>query len=407
MKRIINKTKNAFKKVQQTIDKIKVDEKKEPEKEISNISEEKVENNVIDISTWSVMKAAFAVFAVWIFFQLIFEIKDILIIIFMAFFLTAALDPIVNNFSKYRIPRSVSVISLYIVFLGIFTFGITQILPVIAEQVIDLSKSAKELIENLVKNESTFEMFKPHTEEILKSIEKEDLISNLQAALGKLGSYLETISAASGSLFISIFSGITNIVMVMVLAFFIIMDEKGTNNFLLSVIPQKYRSYAKLKASKISQKIGFWLNGQVILCFSVGIGIFVGMWLLGVKYALALSFFAGIMELVPYVGVISSFIPAALVAANQSGWHLVGVIAIFAIVQQLEGNVLVPLVMKKATGLSPVVTIIAMLIGARIMSSLGSSAILGIILAVPVATIVALFVKEYTEKNLDNNKTKK
>lgn len=118
----------------------------------------------------------------------------------------------------------------------------------------------------------------------------------------------------------------------------------------------------------------------------------IGLLILGVDYALTLALMVGIGEIIPVVGIVTAGIASILVAFNQSPWLGLWVLCLFGILQQMEGHVLVPLVMKKALGLSPIIIILALLTG---YATLG---ILGMIIAVPVTTCLSIFVADYTEK---------
>jgi len=130
------------------------------------------------------------------------------------------------------------------------------------------------------------------------------------------------------------------------------------------------------------RKVGRWLQGQLLLALTVGLMVFVGLSLLGIKYALVLGIIAMIMELVPIVGPVIAAIPAVILALLQAPVMGIWVVLFYAVVQQFENHILTPLIMGRATGLNPVTVIIALLIGAKL------AGILGIVLAVPVAVVI-------------------
>ena len=119
---------------------------------------------------------------------------------------------------------------------------------------------------------------------------------------------------------------------------------------------------------------------------------FIGFKILGLEYAITLAMMGGIAELFPVIGPVLAGVPAALIAFNESPWLILWVIGIIIIAQQVEGNILIPLVMRKAVGLKPAVIIISVLIGYQIFG------LLGIILAVPIATTASIFIGDYLNK---------
>jgi len=132
---------------------------------------------------------------------------------------------------------------------------------------------------------------------------------------------------------------------------------------------------------------------QIILMFAVGTLSFLGLWLLGVKFALTLAVIAGILELIPFIGPTISAIPAAFIGFTQSPFLGFAVIALYVVIQQFENHILVPKIMEKTTGISPVVVVLAILVGAKLLG------FLGVLLAVPVAVILSVFVQEILDKN--------
>ena len=147
------------------------------------------------------------------------------------------------------------------------------------------------------------------------------------------------------------------------------------------------------KTEAITDKIGHWLRGILTLMFSMFLLYLIGFSILGIKYATTLANMGGMAELFPVIGPILAGIPAVLIAFNQSPWLVLWVIGIIVLIQQIEGNVLIPLIMRKAVGLSPVIVIISVLIGYEMLG------ILGILLAVPVATTISIFIRDYTAKD--------
>jgi len=127
------------------------------------------------------------------------------------------------------------------------------------------------------------------------------------------------------------------------------------------------------------------------LMFFIFILTYVVLLLLGVKFALVLALIAGILELIPFVGPIISAVPAIIIAFSQSPLLAVLVVILYFVVQQLENNILVPKIMQKAVGLNPIITIVVILIGAKL------SGIMGAILAVPVATVVSMLLSDWQE----------
>jgi len=139
--------------------------------------------------------------------------------------------------------------------------------------------------------------------------------------------------------------------------------------------------------------MGRWFQGQLLLGVIVGVLVYLGLWILNVRFALLLAIIAGVLELVPYIGPVLAAIPGVILALFQGPFLLaVWVLLLYIVVQQLENYLIVPLVMKKAVGLNPVVVIIALLIGGKL------AGVIGILLAVPAAAVLAEFFRDIKRK---------
>ena len=132
--------------------------------------------------------------------------------------------------------------------------------------------------------------------------------------------------------------------------------------------------------------MGMWLRGQLFLSFIVGLLVYIGLLILGVKYALVLALIAAILEIIPFIGPTIAAIPAILVGLTDSWIKALVVVILYFVVQQLENHIIVPKVMQKAVGLNPIVVIIVIMVGAKL------GGIVGALIAVPVAAAIGVFV---------------
>jgi len=140
---------------------------------------------------------------------------------------------------------------------------------------------------------------------------------------------------------------------------------------------------------KVENKIGSWFRGQLFLCFIVGLVTTGILLLLRVRYALVLGFLAGVLEIIPVVGPILAAIPIVIAGFSTSiGVGILSIVSVI-IIQQLENSILVPIVMRKAVGLNPVITLIGVIIGKEIMG------LVGVLLAIPVLAVITVFFQEY------------
>lgn len=346
---------------------------------------------VVEISTASVAKATLAVLGIAALAFLLVQIAPIIILFLIAGFLAIALDPIVTRCARYRIPRGVTIVVLYAVFFSLFAVVISSFIPILTTEIPNLAKAVLSWahtslgIDTSLMQEKVTE-FQGIFTDLQQHVSKE----NIQIGLN----VLQTIGANAFAVLSSVAGGVFSVSLVLMTTFFMIVEEDGIKKFLMSLLPSQYHAYAIEKAQLVESKFGSWLRGQVILMCAVGILIYIALKIAGVHYALTLATLAGLTELIPYVGPFIAVIPALIIAASQDGFLFsLIVLAIYVGVQQLENNILVPLIMERAVGLSPIVIMFAMLVGASFPEYVNP--IVGIILAVPVATAIAVFVNDY------------
>jgi predicted PurR-regulated permease PerM len=172
------------------------------------------------------------------------------------------------------------------------------------------------------------------------------------------------------------------------------VKRDGINGFWKFLLPQKYENYAINLTKKIQKKMGSWLIGQLTIAFLVFILEFVILYLLGVPYALLIAMLGGFLNLIPFIGPFMAFIPTVLVALLVSPITAVLVGVLYVVIQQIESYVFVPLIMKRAIGLDPVVIIIALIVGASLFG------FLGMLIAIPFTGALTVFIKEFQEKGL-------
>jgi predicted PurR-regulated permease PerM len=190
---------------------------------------------------------------------------------------------------------------------------------------------------------------------------------------------------------INIFGNLISFISVLVIVFYLLLEIEAIKKIIQSIIPIKFQSYTIRLFIQMQNKLSLWLRGQLILCLVIGILSYIGLLILGVKYALLLALIAGISEIIPYLGPILGAIPAVFLAFTQSPLTALLVIILYLIIQQLENTLLVPKIMGKTVGLNPVIILIVFLIGGKLYGPIGA------LLAIPVATALSVLIKDYFE----------
>lgn len=392
---IFKKTKTIVKSFRDTV----AEASKEPEfPKVERVHEEseKAQELVLKISGKSVAKATIIILSLLVFAYLITQIADILVVFFVAFLLAAAMEPAIDSLNKKKIPRGVAVILFYIAAISILGFIVAYILPILAQQISELAVSLGRYLKGLAEGQQTSLIpvrFQPYLQQFLKSINVHDLASQVESALQLVAGQLFTIGGNLWEVIKIISHGFINTILVLVLAYFMAVEKHSVDRFIFAFIPLKHEEYLAHKIMLVQKKIGFWVRGMLIMMLSMGFLVFVGLLILRVNYAAVLAIIAGILELVPVVGPLIAWLVAVPIVLNQGSFTiLVAVTILYFVAQQIEGHVLIPIVMKKVVGLNPIVILFALLVGFEFLG------ILGAVLSVPVATMISIFVNDFFEK---------
>lgn len=400
IKKLFKKTQETLKAFHGHITGAKRQFEKQTEPNIAVTPEIKKEKMEINISAGTMAKFIVITLLLLLLAAFLYEIRDILIIFFVSLLFAAALDPMVDALERRKIPRALGVVIIYIAVLLLLGLVVSNLLPIVANEVSQLATKAQDFVSNILKGDTPLpaflERFRPVLKRYLEGVDISQ-VGNYKDVLLNIANKLSDVAGNVFNAVIVIFNGFFNTILVLVITFLMTVDEKGIDKFILSLFPARHALYIKQKSDAIKEKMGYWLRGQIVLCIVVGLLVYIGFFIIGlftknVEYAATIALVAGFTELIPYVGPFLAWLIALPIVANQSLMLIVWMTLLMYIVQVLENNVIVPIVMHRATGISPIFVMFAMLVG---FSFLG---ILGMILAVPVATAVSIFVKDYAEK---------
>lgn len=322
----------------------------------------------IDIETTAILKVALVLLFLW----LVVLLKDIIVIFIFAFILQAALETIVRRLEKKKVPRPLAIFLVFSGLIGALVFFIQLIIPPLAGQVKSLVFNWPYLIERISNYLSGIGI----------NLNLEDLKNIFGANFATAGAS-GVLSTALG-----VFSGILGLISVLVLSLYLLIQKNSLENFISLYVPLRHKDKVIRIYQKITQKMSHWIRGQAFLSLIIGVVDYIGLSIIGVNYALILAIVAAFTETLPVIGPVFAGGLAALVALSDSPTKALWVILFYIVVQQFENHVLVPQVMKKALGLSPVVIIITLLVGAKLMG------IWGILLAVPVGSAISVVFQE-------------
>lgn len=327
-----------------------------------------------DISLKTILKVALVVIGIWF----IYTIRDIFILLFFVLIIVAAFAPLINKMSKF-IPRILSVIILALVFLGILTAIGFLIIPTLVTQIGQLATNIPAILSHL----------DPFYKQFNLSVGENN--QTFQDTLLKLSSQIGGVTAGIYTTTLGFISGLVAVVTVLVLSFYLLLEKTSIQKFIHDLVPDDQEARIFNVIRKIGLKMGNWLRGQGILMLVIGLADGIVLSILGMPYILILAIWGGLTEVIPYIGPWLGLIPAIIIAFTISPLTALFVLIAYILIQQLEAQFLVPKIMGKAVGLSPVIIIIAILIGAKL------AGILGVIIAVPAAGAVSVIIQDWRE----------
>ncbi len=333
----------------------------------------------VDISTNTILRIILIILGLFF----LYVIRNVLVLLFFAIIIASAVDLPVKRLDKLRIPRVLSVLIIYLVCVGLLIGLLVLFVPSLAKEIknfsVEFPRYADELYQKFQRIQDG-------------SLKYQRLVDETQKILGGLGEALRGSASNILAKTLNIFGGLFSFIIVIVISFYLAVQKNGIQNLLRDITPKTHEAYILGLWERAQIKIGHWLQGQLFLALVVGILVYIGLSILHIRFAFLLAIIAGILEIVPYIGPVLSAVPAVILAFFQAPILAVWVIALYIIVQQLENHLLVPLIMRKAVGLNPVIVIIALLIGGKLFG------VLGVLLAVPAAAVLAEFFKDIKRK---------
>jgi len=314
----------------------------------------------IEISHRTIIFTVLLLISIWF----LFLIRRILLLVFISIIFAAALGPLVNKLEKLKVPRALSILIFYVLFVGGLAWIIALAVPIVISQ-------TTALVNDLPKFLNEIGYFK-------LNIQPSDYSSQLAQIPANV---FKLVSLA--------FSNILGLFAFLMIAFYLLQERKHLKKRLLYLFGEKTAKKAENFVVQLEKELGGWVRAELFLMILVGTMSFIGLKILDIDFVLPLALLAGLLELVPNIGPTASMIPAALVGFASSPVLGLAVMALYVFIQQVENNIIVPQVMRRVVGLHPLVTLLALMIGFRIAGIGGS------LLAVPVVLFLKVLIEQF------------
>lgn len=286
------------------------------------------------------------------------------------------LQGLVTRLRDLRVPHGLSVWIVFLLFLGALGTLIGVVIPLVWRQMFTLFN---ELPRMFVEWRSLLMHLPERYPTFVSEDQVERLIQTASGEVGQLGQWLLSQSLASVPMLLTI---LVYLVLVPILVFFFLMDNRQISDWLKARLPRERRLMTRI-ATEMNQQIANYIRGKVLEIVIVGVVSYICFIVLKVNYAALLAVIVGISVLVPYIGATVATIPVALIGLFQWGLgnEFMVLMVVYAVIQALDGNVLVPILFSEAVNLHPVAIIAAVLIFG------GLWGFWGVFFAIPLATL--------------------
>ncbi|HBV01129.1 MAG TPA: hypothetical protein DEF00_01895 [Candidatus Taylorbacteria bacterium] len=343
----------------------------------------------ISITTGTIVRIVLVV----LFFVLLYYLRDLLLVVLTAVVIASSIEPLTVFLKKFRIPRILAVMGTYALlslsFVGVFYFFV----PFLLSDTANFLRAVPELLESV----PTRVYLEPEA-----VIQGADLAQTLSAGISatanpsSLTAVFTDLSQILGSFANGfwdnvsvVFGGIVQFILIVVLSFYLAVQDDGVAAFLRIVTPERHEQYVIGLWKRTQRKIGFWIQGQILLAVLVGMLVYLGLMIVGIKNALFLAALAALFETIPLFGPILAAIPAVAIAYGTNGLSLALFVAgVYLIIQQFENHLIYPLVVKKIIGVPPMTVILALIVGAKL------GGFLGLLISVPLAATLMEYLED-------------
>ena len=338
-----------------------------------------------EVTTWTTSQVVFAtIFVVCVFltFWLLYSLRIVLFIFFVAIVLGTAIRPSVEWLHRRGLSRAGGVLIIYVLIAALVSGILALVLPLVAEQTTQITQnlpqyytgfrealinSSNRLLQNIgLRVPSQFSLLANRntadTEQMLTQVSQTLLYTNL------------------------VVKGILSTLAIFLLAYYWTQEGTPVIRGLLRLFPSQRRKHAREFLQLAETKLGGYIRGQGLLCISIGLAAFIAYLLIGLPYTLVLAIFAGIMEMVPIFGPALGALPALSVALSIDPGKAIWVVIATVLIQMLENVFLVPRIMKSSTGVNPIIVLLSLIAFSSVFGFAGA------LLALPLAAIIQLFV---------------
>ena len=331
-------------------------------------------------STRTIARVFFTLVAFCALLYLLWRVRAVLGLICIALFLAVSLGPAVDFLErKAKVPRAPAILTSFLaLFLAIFIVG-SLVVPPVVDQVKQLADDIPSYIDDLRTNDT-----------IREYDDKYDITAKLREQADTLPSRLATAAGALRAVTVGVFSAIIQLVTVLTIAFFLLKDGGRIVGWLLAQMHPQRRQRAERVANDVYRSTAGYVAGALTIASICGITTYIVLTILGVPFSVPLSVLMAFLALIPLVGAtIGGAVVALVTVFNDFPQDTIVWVVFLVIYQQVENNLLQPIIYKRAVDLHPLIVIVGILIGSALLG------VLGALVAIPIAAALQILVRDW------------
>ena len=328
---------------------------------------------VLDVSWGTILKISFT----FLIFYILYLIKEILIWTIFALIISVLFDPAIDFLQRRRLPRVLATILVYVGFFGIFGFFIYLIAPAFVSEIRQFTQ-----------------FFPQHFEKLAPPLKALGLeaFENFEVFTASFQNWLVGASSSIVSALFSFFGGIFSTLSIFALAVFLSLEEKGVERLIQLISPRNQENYILNLWERCKRKVSGWFGARILSSLFVGGAAFLASYLFNIRYAFSFGFLAGILDIIPIIGPGIAGLIITIFSALDSLWKALFIAIVFILIQQIEGNIITPVLTKRFIGLPPFLVLISLMVGGKL------GGILGAILSIPLTGIIYEFSRDFLKK---------
>lgn len=334
-------------------------------------------NQRISITTETLVRIVVVGIIIWA----AYSARSVLLLVFISLLFATVLLPVTTEMERIKLPRSLSVILLYLVAIAAVVGIGFALAPLLADEVVQIAQnfgSYWDRAMTLLPAESSAylkNLFQQNVDAIAVEVKRGIAVT--------IGGLMTTVTGAVGV--------IGSTVVVLVLTFYLVVEDDGVKKMIALVTPPQHRPLARRMHHNIVLRLGGWARGQLLLSVVIGVLVYLALLGIGVPYAFALAALAFLLEFIPYAGPFISALFGIFFALTVSPFTALIAAGAYYVIQLLENNVIVPKIMQKTAGVNPALSIVSVLVCFELFG------VIGILLGVPIAALAVAIAESYVD----------